>query len=354
MENWRNCAQSGRVDEPSGLGGVGGFVGGGGGLVETDGCGGRARDGQNGQAGALLAVGGRGLLGAVDAPQASATVGESAAAGAVVPGAETYMHELDEAAVQLDGAGPALGRPATAGGRHGGQDSGRGGGLDRWREVSAAPVFVDLTGRRGRRLRRVGVLVGLTCVGYAVLTVATLLSGNSTAPWLPIPAPGEGGPSGTVGVPPLSADAAGPPKFFGSALGADMTTGTGGVPTAPDVRRSPGLPGGLFRWVASRPSGPLAGGVLGAQRGAGALAGGGRAPEGPNPWLVDGDTDGGGPAGGTAPGDATGGTKPGTSAGGEPVVLVQPPLAVRLERPPQTVVQAPARARDVSAEGPGR
>ncbi|WP_166022241.1 hypothetical protein [Streptomyces chilikensis] len=49
------------------------------------------------------------------------------------------------------------------------------------------PVFVDSSGRRSRRFRRLGALIGLVCAVYAVAIVFTLLSGNSSAPWLPVP-----------------------------------------------------------------------------------------------------------------------------------------------------------------------
>ncbi|MHB9753473.1 hypothetical protein ACYBSK_03720 [Streptomyces sp. BYX5S] len=59
------------------------------------------------------------------------------------------------------------------------------------------PVFVDDSGRRGRTFRRVGVAAGLAIAVYAVVIVATVFSGNSSAPWLPMPAEGKG--AGKVG-----------------------------------------------------------------------------------------------------------------------------------------------------------
>ncbi|SHI21063.1 hypothetical protein SAMN05444521_5436 [Streptomyces sp. 3214.6] len=56
--------------------------------------------------------------------------------------------------------------------------------------ASDVPVFVDESGRRGRTFRRIGILVGTACGAYAVVIVATLLSGNAGAPWLPVPVPG--------------------------------------------------------------------------------------------------------------------------------------------------------------------
>ena len=60
------------------------------------------------------------------------------------------------------------------------------------------PVFVDETGRRSRRYRRIGVIVGIACAVYAVIIVGTLLSGNSSAPWLPIK-PKDDKPASQVG-----------------------------------------------------------------------------------------------------------------------------------------------------------
>ncbi|MFE2379291.1 hypothetical protein [Streptomyces sp. NPDC059398] len=54
------------------------------------------------------------------------------------------------------------------------------------------PVFVDASGRRGRQYRRIGWLIALACASYAVLLVATVVGGDSTAPWLLIPGPAHG------------------------------------------------------------------------------------------------------------------------------------------------------------------
>ena len=48
---------------------------------------------------------------------------------------------------------------------------------ERLPRITAQPVFVDATGRRLRRLRRVGALVGLACVGYLVVLVAAVGGG---------------------------------------------------------------------------------------------------------------------------------------------------------------------------------
>ncbi|MBO1337549.1 hypothetical protein [Streptomyces sp. VRA16 Mangrove soil] len=89
-------------------------------------------------------------------------------------------HDPHEVTVQLDGAGRLLGEMIAAGKLPGEAGAGPDPGGDK--EV---PVFVDDSGRRSRTFRRFGVAVGLACAVYAVVIVATLLSGNSSAPWLP-------------------------------------------------------------------------------------------------------------------------------------------------------------------------
>ena len=48
---------------------------------------------------------------------------------------------------------------------------------ERLPRVTAQPVFVDATGRRMRRLRRVGALVGVACVGYLVVLAVAVGGG---------------------------------------------------------------------------------------------------------------------------------------------------------------------------------
>jgi hypothetical protein len=79
------------------------------------------------------------------------------------------------------------------------------------------PVFVDASGRRSRRFRRLGMAVALACAVYAVVIVATLMSGSSDAPWLPVPAQGEDRPAGKVDTSPLPRSSA-TPSSPGSAV----------------------------------------------------------------------------------------------------------------------------------------
>ncbi|MFD7770706.1 hypothetical protein [Streptomyces sp. NPDC059787] len=136
-------------------------------------------------------------------------------------------HDPHEVTVQLDsvqiGEGLEL-RRAPGRARH------AGGGQD----AAAGPVFVDESGRRSRLYRRIGLAVGLACAGYAVVMVATLLSGNSDAPWMPVPGQ-EDKPAGQVETTPqpTGTDAT-PGSDTGLAPGGTPTTGTPTLP-APDT-----------------------------------------------------------------------------------------------------------------------
>ncbi|MFF8031211.1 hypothetical protein [Streptomyces sp. NPDC016626] len=129
-------------------------------------------------------------------------------------------HDPHEVTVQLDavriGDGGLLHRsPARAGGAH---------------DASGGPVFVDESGRRSRLYRRIGLAVGLACAGYAVVMAATLLSGNSDAPWMPVPGQ-EQKPAGKVGTTRQPADTDGTPAS--GTTPAPAGTPTTGAPTPP-------------------------------------------------------------------------------------------------------------------------
>ncbi|MFG2722621.1 hypothetical protein ACGFW5_30640 [Streptomyces sp. NPDC048416] len=49
------------------------------------------------------------------------------------------------------------------------------------------PVFVDASGRRGKKLRWLGWIFGLAATGFAVALVGSLLGGSASAPGLTIP-----------------------------------------------------------------------------------------------------------------------------------------------------------------------
>lgn len=60
------------------------------------------------------------------------------------------------------------------------------------------PVFVDTSGRRSKLLRRIGVLLGVLCLGYAVvLGLAFMGIGVSSTSLLPFAGGGPGAGSGS-------------------------------------------------------------------------------------------------------------------------------------------------------------
>ncbi|MER6494867.1 MULTISPECIES: hypothetical protein [Streptomyces] len=74
-------------------------------------------------------------------------------------------------------------------------------------EPAEGPVFVDNSGRRSKLLRRIGVLLGVLCLGYAVvLGLAFLGIGVSSSSLLPFagggPGAGAGSGSGPGGLQP--------------------------------------------------------------------------------------------------------------------------------------------------------
>ncbi|MFG1671932.1 hypothetical protein [Streptomyces sp. Y7] len=139
------------------------------------------------------------------------------------PGA---THDPHEVTVQLDGVGLHLDNMLRAA-----KDAPRGG------ESSDGPVFVDESGRRSRRFRRIGMAVGLACAVYAVVIVATLLSGNSDAPWLPVENPKEQ-PAGQVDTPPLPAESAPQPSATGSVSPGTSPTASTDTTASPDADAS--------------------------------------------------------------------------------------------------------------------
>ena len=104
------------------------------------------------------------------------------------------------------------------------------------------PVFVDVSGRRSRRVRRLGIAVGVACAGYAVVIVATLVSGNSTAPWLPVPGQGGDRPASTADTTPEPSRSAGPSGTGGGVPGAPAPAGAPrtSAPAAAGARPEPG------------------------------------------------------------------------------------------------------------------
>ncbi|MEV5935895.1 hypothetical protein AB0L56_24970 [Streptomyces sp. NPDC052079] len=109
-------------------------------------------------------------------------------------------------------------------------------------EGSDGPVFVDESGRRSRRYRRIGMSIGLLCAGYAVVIVATLLSGTSDAPWLPVPGQQqEQKPAGKVETTPKPGETAATPGAGTSLLPGGPPSP--GAPTLPKPGASMAGPG---------------------------------------------------------------------------------------------------------------
>lgn len=154
-------------------------------------------------------------------------------------GGAGQTHDPHEVTVQLDAIGLNGDNRIESGGPAG--DSGA--------EGSDGPVFVDESGRRSRRFRRIGMAVGLACAVYAVVIVVTLLSGNSNAPWLPVTGPKDDTPAGKVDTSPMPAESADPSLPVGVVPGTTPTVSGGVTPvpgvsgTAPGATVSPGKPG---------------------------------------------------------------------------------------------------------------
>lgn len=67
----------------------------------------------------------------------------------------------------------------------------------RGNESADGPVFVDNSGRRSKLLRRIGLLVGVLCVGYAVVLGLAFMGIGTSSPSSLLPfggGQGQGGP----------------------------------------------------------------------------------------------------------------------------------------------------------------
>lgn len=227
---------------------------------------------------------------AASAPAASAAPAPAADAAVRDPWQDDptteATHDPHEVTVQLDavqiGAGGVLSRTPRAGA-----------------PAEAAPVFVDESGRRNRLYRRIGLAVGLACAGYAVVMVATLLSGNSDAPWMPVPGqeekpaeqvettprPSATDPapsSGTSLDPGLGTPTPGASDLPGPGVSAPVAGGTGGSVQQPDGGSPATTPAGRAS------SQPATGGVGGgATTGTTPPAGGGTATQPTTPTAPD-------------------------------------------------------------------
>ncbi|MEU1284132.1 hypothetical protein [Kitasatospora sp. NPDC005856] len=119
------------------------------------------------------------------------------------------------------------------------------------------PVFVDASGRRQRRIRRLGAALAVPAGGYLVLLASTLLGGPTVnAPFLPVPQPpAPSAPSRAAtpsAVPSAAPEAAAPPgapptvapaRQAGVAQGGDRNPQATGVPAEPAAGQT-GVPVG--------------------------------------------------------------------------------------------------------------
>ncbi|MFI8486279.1 hypothetical protein [Streptomyces rubrogriseus] len=153
-------------------------------------------------------------------------------------GAAGHTHDPHEVTVQLDAVHLGDGVLLRA-------DSGH---RKRGPEASDGPVFVDASGRRSRLYRRLGILVGIACAVYAVVIVSTLLSGNSDAPWMPVPGQEEGAPAGQVDTSPAPSQSAQPSGTANATTPQATPSADAGVTTGPGVEApasgTSGVPGG--------------------------------------------------------------------------------------------------------------
>jgi hypothetical protein len=92
-------------------------------------------------------------------------------------------------------------------------------------EVEPAPVFVDQTGLRGRRLRGLGWLLGIVCTALVVAMITGLVGTQSRAPGLTVP--------GTADTkPPSQYLNAPPPAAPGAARSTTVTESTSDAPAS--------------------------------------------------------------------------------------------------------------------------
>ncbi|MFF5649929.1 hypothetical protein ACFY8N_16040 [Streptomyces collinus] len=162
------------------------------------------------------------------------------------PDADGQTHDPHEVTVQLDAVqlGDGFLRQAKEG-------PGAEAAADR-------PVFVDESGRRSRRYRRIGMAVALACGAYAVVIVATLLSGNSNAPWLPVPAKDDNPPAGQVDTPSLPAESAPTTDPGATAPGSTPATGQATAPAPGPSAAAPEATAGTGRLGTSAKPSPSA------------------------------------------------------------------------------------------------
>lgn len=132
--------------------------------------------------------------------------------------------------VELDGLGRQLSElPAPA-------SEATGPTAARAADGSDGPVFVDASGRRSKKLRRLGWVLAIASACYAVALVAALMGGSSSAPWLQIPGVSDKRDSGKVEIQPPPKDRPTVEATPGAdGLGPSPSDSVSGAPSAPDA-----------------------------------------------------------------------------------------------------------------------
>ncbi|MFF9867783.1 hypothetical protein ACF1G0_20545 [Streptomyces sp. NPDC013953] len=129
-------------------------------------------------------------------------------------------------------------------------------------EPSDGPVFVDESGRRSKKLRRLGWVLAAACAVYAVTLVVAVIGGNSSAPWLLIPGPAGEEKADTTQVVPATSASPGAGDTTGDTPGAPAPTDSTGavIPRPSGPASSDGIPAGPAdpRSSASPATGPSA------------------------------------------------------------------------------------------------
>ncbi|CQR62538.1 hypothetical protein [Streptomyces leeuwenhoekii] len=115
------------------------------------------------------------------------------------------------------------------------------------------PVFVDTSGRRARLLRRLGLLLGVVCLGYAtVLGLAFMGIGTSVSPSSLLPFGGgrdDGRAPGAETRPGNGAPTGAPPA--GAQPPGQAPAPTGGASAAPSAPSTPSAPSATYAPSAS-------------------------------------------------------------------------------------------------------
>ncbi|MGV9627717.1 hypothetical protein [Streptomyces sp. NPDC003487] len=113
-------------------------------------------------------------------------------------------------------------------------------------QAADGPVFVDTSGRRARLLRRLGLLIGVACLGYAaVLVLAFMGWGTSLTPSSLLPFGGRAG---------AGQGAPGDVRPYGGAAPTAIPDGT----AAPGAIDGTSAPGGTASTAAAGDAAPTA------------------------------------------------------------------------------------------------